>query len=174
MDCTGIQGAAALQQQPILPLPKAQSAPSAPDVGIRQDSIAISEEAKAFAAKQTSGTMDASMQDDLKAQMKQSEDEGSAYQTYIKCMRIALRIMNGDEVPEEDRKFLMDNEPELYAKAITLRMEKEDPEEYDSLLTEEDLADPEAKETPLDAATEPPESDAAADALPVGEPEGEA
>lgn len=47
-----------------------------------------------------------------------------------KCLLIASRIMAGDEVPRADHRFLAQNNSELYGKAITMRVNKENPKKY--------------------------------------------
>ena len=54
------------------------------------------------------------------------------------CQKIAASIMRGDNVPPEDLKFLMKNDPDGYRLAMALRRHKEDPEEVDSVLEDED------------------------------------
>lgn len=55
-----------------------------------------------------------------------------------KCMLIAMRIAAGDDVPEKDIKFLIKYNSALYAKAMQMRIPKKDPEEYDSVLSDEE------------------------------------
>lgn len=54
-----------------------------------------------------------------------------------KCMKIAMRIIQGDYVPEQDEKFLIENNPKLYSTAVNFRRLKEDPEKWDSVLEDE-------------------------------------
>lgn len=51
----------------------------------------------------------------------------------LKCIIIAMRIINGDHVPSKDRAFLAENEPEMYSNAILLRRQNDKPKKYDSL-----------------------------------------
>ena len=60
----------------------------------------------------------------------------------LKCMKIAMRIMAGDDVPEGDHRFLLEHAPELYGKAIMMRMQKEDPIKHKRLSDEDDFPDP--------------------------------
>ena len=48
-------------------------------------------------------------------------------------LKIATRIMNGDDVPLRDHKFLAEHNIELYKKAVSLRRVNDDPEEHDAL-----------------------------------------
>lgn len=56
----------------------------------------------------------------------------------IKCLKIARRIMKGDKVASQDQTFLAEHEPELYAKALMLRRNNDQPKDHDSLLEEEE------------------------------------
>jgi len=49
------------------------------------------------------------------------------------AMKIARRIMNGDNVPPCDEEFLLEHSPGLFKLAISLRRhDNDDPEDYDS------------------------------------------
>lgn len=54
------------------------------------------------------------------------------------CQKIAASIMKGDNVPPEDLKYLMDNDPDGYKLAMAMRRPKEDPEDVESVLEKED------------------------------------
>ena len=54
------------------------------------------------------------------------------------CEKIAASIIKGDNVPPEDLKFLMENDPDGYRLAMAMRRENPDPEEEESVLTDED------------------------------------
>lgn len=54
------------------------------------------------------------------------------------CQKIFARIRAGDKVPEEDLRYLMQKDPAGYRLAMATRKPKEDPEEWDSVLTDED------------------------------------
>jgi len=58
-----------------------------------------------------------------------------------KCMRIAMRIVQGDNVPQKDDKFLAEHNPELHMRAWMLRIPKENPKDHDSELND-DGSDP--------------------------------
>ena len=57
------------------------------------------------------------------------------------CEKIAASIIKGDNVPPEDLKFLMENNPDGYRLAMALRRHKEDPEDVDSVLKGEENRD---------------------------------
>ena len=54
------------------------------------------------------------------------------------CQKIAASIMKGNHVPPEDLKFLMENDPAGYRLAMAMRRNNPDPEEEESVLTDED------------------------------------
>ncbi|MDR2559387.1 MAG: hypothetical protein LBC86_07600 [Oscillospiraceae bacterium] len=58
-----------------------------------------------------------------------------------KCLRIASRIQNGDNVPLRDDKFLYEHYPNLHLNAWMMRRFKEDPEDYASELKDGDGGD---------------------------------
>ena len=92
------------------------------------------------------------LREELERAREAGEGAAEMWKIEIKCLQIAMRIMSGNKVPIEDERFLMDNKPELYAKAITMRMEKADPKEYDRLSEDEEE---EANGNPESTATEP-------------------
>lgn len=55
----------------------------------------------------------------------------------LKCMIIAIRIRSGDNVPNKDKRFLLENEPEMYSTAILLRQKNNNPKKYKSILEDE-------------------------------------
>lgn len=55
-----------------------------------------------------------------------------------KLLLIAARIAAGDNVPPEDREFILANAPGLYMIANASRIEKEEPNDYESVLTGEE------------------------------------
>lgn len=61
-----------------------------------------------------------------------------------KCNRISASISKGDNVPPEDLRYLQKHDIHAYLLALATRKPKEDPEEKDSVLSEEDMAQEEA------------------------------
>lgn len=55
-----------------------------------------------------------------------------------KCQKIAASIMKGNRVPPEDLEYLMNNDPDGYKLAMAMRRENPDPEDEESVLTDED------------------------------------
>ena len=70
----------------------------------------------------------------------QEAGEGMAetMKVMLRCLKIAMRIMMGDNVPPQDERYLAENDIELYSRAMQLRIQKVDPEDYDSLLDDDE------------------------------------
>ena len=99
----------------------------------------------------------------LEIARKQSQAAGKMWETLIKCLKIAMRIMSGDIVPRADHRYLAKNEPEMYAKAITMRMNKDNPKKHKRLSDKDDSDKVEKKdgkrtETPANSPVEAAES----------------
>lgn len=57
----------------------------------------------------------------------------------MKCLKIAMSIMKGKKVPPEDERYLMENDPNGYKLAMSMKsMVKEDKKECKSVLDDED------------------------------------
>ena len=107
------------------------------------DTVDVSEKAKKHAKDFQSRLEEMrnemrTLREELKRAREAGEGAAEMWKIEIKCLQIAMRIMSGNKVPDADQRFLMDNKPELYAKAITMRMEKADPKEYDRLSEDEE------------------------------------
>ena len=105
------------------------------------DTVEIS---KAVQKIQTALEEQARMESDLKRLKQQFENSKIANEaaakeakTRMKCMMIAMRIQSGDEVPEADKKYLAKNDLGLYARAISMRMEKEKPQKHKRISEDE-------------------------------------
>ena len=118
------------------------------EIMMEQDKVEISEEAKQGVKTKDNSDDFQKMLDEMRGRMrelreglKQAQEAGEgmaeSMKIMIRCIKIAMRIMFGDKVPTEDERYLAENDPALYAKALMMRMEKEDPEEYESLLEDE-------------------------------------
>ena len=57
---------------------------------------------------------------------QQSEEKNDSSDDLLKCIQIAMRIMDGHSVPVKDEKFLMEHQPEMYLRAVMMRRENED------------------------------------------------
>lgn len=77
-----------------------------------------------------------------------AEAQGEGYADLAKALEIARRILNGDIVPAQDEQFLMEFNSEIYMRVKSMAEAKEDPEEYDSLLEEEE------EDAPAEAASQ--------------------
>ena len=76
--------------------------------------------------------------EELYRQLENLNFEGSAMNIMVKCIRIASRIMKGDNIPKRDDEFLFDNFPDMHLKAWMLRRYKAEPENHESLLDDEE------------------------------------
>lgn len=72
---------------------------------------------------------------------EQGKASAEAAEIKQKCLTIAMRIMSGDDVPADDYRFLLEKDPELYGKAIIMRMQKENPAKHKRLSKDEDFDD---------------------------------
>lgn len=91
----------------------------------QQDSLCISTEAQM-------------LYEEMERIREENEDSAKTAEQQSKCMLIAMRIAAGDKVPQKDIKFLIKYNMGLYAKAMQMRIPKTEPEEYDTVLDEED------------------------------------
>lgn len=67
-----------------------------------------------------------------------AEAQGEGFGDLAKALEIARRILDGDIVPPQDEKFLMEFNSEIYMRVKSMAKQKEDPEEYESLMEEEE------------------------------------
>ncbi|MCL1862533.1 MAG: hypothetical protein FWF78_03085 [Defluviitaleaceae bacterium] len=67
---------------------------------------------------------------------EQAQAQGGQFDNINIATEIAMRIANGDNVPQSDRAFLIEHSPGMYMKANNMRMMRENnnPKDYDSLL----------------------------------------
>lgn len=70
----------------------------------------------------------------------QAKAQKDAIEVRIKCLKIAISIMCGDNVSKEDHKYLLENDAALYGRAIMMRMEKENPKELKRISEDEENA----------------------------------
>lgn len=78
------------------------------------------------------------LQDQLDSIKEQEKAGEESWATLGKCLKIAARIAAGDNVPQQDMHYLQEHNPELFMKAMLLRMPKEDPEDCESVLEDEE------------------------------------
>ncbi len=136
MNISAIGRASAIFTPPEL---KAKEEPTAQE----KQEQAVAEEKKKQAQLQAQLAM---YQQELEAADEQAEAVEESFSTFGKCMRIAMRITNGDKVPLKDIDFLMEHEPDLYKQAIMMRRPNDEPKEWESVLDEEDEKAPESKQ----------------------------
>jgi hypothetical protein len=63
-----------------------------------------------------------------------AKQKGKTFDALAKCLKIASRIINGDNVPKKDDKFLYENYPGMHMRAWLLRKKNDDPKDYESLV----------------------------------------
>jgi len=130
---------------------------NAPDSGVKApansmgqksggDSVEISPDGMRKAAETETDSELQKLAGEFNSRMRQlgemrAQSNDKSWEIRTKCMQIALRIANGDEVPAADHQYLMKHDPELYAQAISKRIPKLDPEKYDRLSEDEESDD---------------------------------
>ena len=92
-------------------------------------------EEKAFFREQNEKQMYQEMMENTK-EASEAQEEGIG--DLARAMEIARRILDGDIVPAQDEKFLMEFNSEMYMRVKSMAKLKEEPEKYDSLLEEEE------------------------------------
>ena len=105
---------------------------SAEGIGLVQKAEA---EEKAFFREQNEKQMYQEMMENTK-EASEAQEEGIG--DLARAMEIARRILDGDIVPAQDEKFLMEFNSEMYMRVKSMAKLKEEPEKYDSLLEEEE------------------------------------
>ena len=105
---------------------------SAEGIGLVQKAEA---EEKAFFREQNEKQMYQEMMENTK-EASEAQEEGIG--DLARAMEIARRILDGDIVPAQDEKFLMEFHSEMYMRVKSMAKLKEEPEKYDSLLEEEE------------------------------------
>lgn len=112
------------------------SSNSGDTVAINGVSLNISEEAQQKLDEQNNMLEFLQMQLESTREQVKAGEEGWA--DYGKCLVIARRIANGDNVPMQDIDFLREKNPELFLKAMSMRMPNKDPEDCESVLEDEE------------------------------------
>lgn len=118
------------------------------------------------------------LREQLESANRQSEALKETAEVEGKCLTIAMRIMSGDTVPQQDYRYLAKNNSGLYARAITLRVERSDPRKYKRVSEDEKQDDAVAQmskalggdtHTSSDSGAEAdlPKVEGAADSVPV-------
>lgn len=78
------------------------------------------------------------LQDQLDSIQEQKEAGEDGWEEFGKCLKIAMSIASGDNVPTQDVQYLKEHNPELFGQAMALRMPKKDPKDCESVLEDED------------------------------------
>jgi len=106
---------------------------------LNQDTVSISVEAKNLLAEDEN-LMNRNLEEfkEMMKQLRESSDGKNPYIDRIKCIQIAMRIMSGDNVPNKDKYFLAENEPQMYSNALLLRKQNDKPKDYDSILEDDE------------------------------------
>ena len=115
------------------------------------DKVSLSRQALAFVQEQDRKMWEAAQQREQRRQNRmndslsaldsaKSEMDLLAKQAEVlrKCQKIAASIMKGNRVPPEDLEYLMKNDPDSYKLAMAMRQENPDPEDEESVLSDED------------------------------------
>ena len=76
--------------------------------------------------------------EELENSRNQADADAKAARIRIKCFIIAARIMRGDKVSQTDKNFLAKHDVGLYARALAMRIEKENPKKYKSISEDEE------------------------------------
>ena len=79
------------------------------------------------------------MLDDMETEEDKLDAMSEQLDVQMKCLKIAMNIMKGKKVPPEDERYLMENDPNGYKLAMSMKsMVKEDKKECKSVLDDED------------------------------------
>lgn len=80
--------------------------------------------------------------EDIMSQLENIRSQGKSMadsaRVRMKCLMIAARIMSGDIVPNADQRYLAENDLELYSRAVSLRVVKENPKKHKSIVDDEE------------------------------------
>lgn len=106
----------------------------------RADRLSLSRQALAFLEEQNRKAMEQAERE------SSGSDRGEAALDFLEkstreldnCHKISVRIMKGDHVPPEDLAYLMKHDINGYRMAMALRRPKEDPKEWESVLTDKE------------------------------------
>jgi len=75
-----------------------------------------------------------------------AEIQGRHSRDMQKAMEIAARILNGDNVPQSDKDFLLETSPGMFKLAMSARrLDNNDPNDYDALARDRDGSSPAAQ-----------------------------
>ncbi len=104
----------------------------------KDDTVSISDEARSLLAENKKLNPYEEKAREVAELIRQLEDapdlSDNPYMDKIKCIQIAMRIMNGDHVPTKDRQFLLEHEPAMYSQSLLLRRTNDNPKKHKSLI----------------------------------------
>jgi len=79
------------------------------------------------------------LRDNLEAAREAADAQAEHFRKMRIAFKIAARIMRGDNVPQQDKDFLLEQSPGLFKLAMTARrMDNDDPEDHEALSDRED------------------------------------
>lgn len=139
----------------VIPQPETLS----PDKNIIIDLLSISDEAKAVISEEKTlinNNWDKEEFQEMLRMLRETENSENPHINRIKCFKIAMRIMNGDTVPNKDILFLAENEPQMYSNALMLKQNNDNPKKYKTILEDkkgENSID-ESSPIPIDSTSE--------------------
>ena len=130
---------------------KAASSTASPAQKARTDRLELSKSAINFLAEQTRqltesiGQMGQDREKESSGQSSMLDSTTKKLDIMDKCTRISGSISAGDRVPPEDLRYLKEHDMTAYLLALVTRKPKEDPEDKDSVLSEEDIEELEGR-----------------------------
>lgn len=106
----------------------------------RTDQLALSRQALAFLEEQNRKAMEQAEQEHRGTSEEEAALDFLEKSTRVldNCHKISVRIMKGEHVPPEDLAYLMKHDITGYRMAMAMRRPKEDPKEWESVLTDEE------------------------------------
>ena len=110
------------------------------------DKLTLSRQAVAFVEEQSRKMWDEVREREQQRQSRMNAEPSNSELDLLSeglkvlelCQKIAASIMKGNNVPPEDLRFLMENDPDGYRLAMALRRNNPDPEDEESVLPDED------------------------------------
>ena len=113
----------------------------------------------------------------LSREMERIREQGEAMaeetKKRTKCMIIAMRIIAGDEVPVKDHRYLAENDPALYGRALMMRMQRPDPIKHKQISEDEDDPAQDIQEISADGGSESADAEIVTEQAQTAESGGE-
>ena len=128
---TGSAGANAQPENPAAIL--SFTGEAAPPAAVPEENrLTLAEEAEQMQAQIEA------FREQFQAAVEAGEAKAEAMRMMAKALEIARRIMMGDDVPAKDHRFLAEYDAALYGKALTMRINRADPIQHESLVEDEE------------------------------------